>query len=274
MERAKRLRNDRLRNVWVVVSCVAVAGWGAYAAAQSAFDPAKAKAICQQISDQVSQIRSQLTSPPDLLARDLRQLEGHADHLRRGLEEGNDEMTTAGVEKRMVDLALGANEQAKAASLSPAQLQPFAALEASVVKLEEAYGVDVAAPAPKPPPPTVAAADPCKQKVQLTGIEFALDSDLLTPSSDATLKTAIEKLKKCEAIAVKVDGYTDSTGPAKFNLQLSQKRADAVKAYLVTNGISASRLTAKGDGEADPIASNATMAGRAENRRVELTPST
>jgi outer membrane protein OmpA-like peptidoglycan-associated protein len=270
MERAKRLRN-----LWVVVSCVAVAGYGAFAAAQTAFNPAKAIALSLQISDQVSQIRSQLTSPPDLLAHDLRELEGHADHLRRGLADGNDqEITTAGVEKAIVGLALGANEQAKAASLSPAQLQSFAALEASVVKLEEAYGVDVAAPAPKPPPPTVAAADPCKQKVQLTGIEFATDSDVLTSASDATLKTAIDKLKKCEAIAVKVDGYTDSTGPAKFNLQLSQKRADAVKAYLVQNGIAASRLSAKGDGEADPIASNATMAGRAENRRVELTPAT
>jgi outer membrane protein OmpA-like peptidoglycan-associated protein len=269
MERAKRLQS-----LWVVVSCVVVAGYGVVAAAQSAFDPAKGIAVTQQISDQVSQIRSQLTSPPDLLAHDLRELEGHADHLRHGLEGGNEEITTAGVEKRIVDLALGANEQAKAAGLSPELLQSFAGLEASVVKLEEVYGVDVAAPAPKPPAPTVAAADPCKQKVRLTGIEFAFDSDVLTSASDATLKTAIDKLKKCEAIAVNIDGYTDSTGPAKFNLQLSQKRADAVKAYLVQNGISASRLSTKGDGEADPIASNATMAGRAENRRVELTPST
>ena len=119
----------------------------------------------------------------------------------------------------------------------------------------------------------IAEADPCKEKVRLTGIEFAFDSDALTPASDATLKLAADKLKKCAAIAVKIDGYTDSTGPAKFNQELSQKRADAVKAYLVQNGIAASRLTTQGDGEADPIASNATIAGRAENRRVELTPS-
>ena len=143
-------RSKSLRSSLVVVLSAAVGGYGVVAAAQTAFNPAKAIALSLQISDQVSQIRSQLTSPPDLLARDLRELEGHADHLRHGLEGGNDEMTTAGVEKRIVGLALGANEQAKAASLSPAQLQAFAALEASVVKLEEAYGVDVAAPAPKP----------------------------------------------------------------------------------------------------------------------------
>ena len=267
MERAKRLQHG-----WVLVACLGVAGYAAVAVAQAAFDPAKAIAITQTISDQVAQIRSQLTSPPDALARDLRELEGHADHLRHGLEGGNAEVTTAGVEKRITDLALGANEQAKAASLSPDLLKSFAALEASVVSLEVAYGVDVATPAPKPPAPVIAKADPCKEKVRLSGVEFAFDSDALTSSSDATLKLAADKLKKCEAIAVKIDGYTDSTGTARFNQELSQKRADAVKAYLIQNGIAASRLSAKGDGEADPIAPNTTIAGRAENRRVELTP--
>ena len=264
MERAKRLV------VWIV--CVGVVGYGVVAAAQAAFDPAKASAIAQKISDQVSEIRLRLTSPPEALARDLSELQGHADHLRRGLEDGNAEVTTAGVEKRITDLGLGANEQAKAALLSPPLLESFDALEKSVVALEIAYGVDVAAPAPKPPAPMIANADPCKEKVRLTGVEFAFDSDALTPSSDATLKLAADKLKKCAAIAVTIDGYTDSTGAAKFNQELSQKRADAVKAYLIQNGIAASRLSAKGEGEADPIAPNSTIAGRAENRRVELTP--
>jgi len=134
--------------------------------------------------------------------------------------------------------------------------------------------VDVASPAPKPPAPTVVQADPCKEKVRLLGVEFASDSDAIAPASADTLKLAIEKLKRCEAISVNIDGYTDSTGPAKYNQELSQKRADAVKAYLIQNGIGASRLSAKGDGETDPIASNGTIAGRAENRRVELSPST
>jgi len=257
-----------------LVVCAVIAGYGAVAAGQTAFDSAKAIAASKQIGDQVGQIRDQLSSPPDALAHDLRELEGHADHLHRGLSDGLGEIPTAGVEKRIVDLALAANEQAKAANLPPAQLQAFAAVQTSVIALESAYGVDVAAPAPKPPAPTVAKADPCKEKVRLTGVEFAFDSDALTPASDTTLKLAADKLKKCEAIAVKIDGYTDSTGPAKFNLQLSLKRADAVKAYLVQNGIAASRLSTSGEGEGDPIASNETIAGRAENRRVELTPAT
>jgi outer membrane protein OmpA-like peptidoglycan-associated protein len=138
--------------------------------------------------------------------------------------------------------------------LSPALLESFDALEKSVVALEVAYGVDVAAPAPKPPAPAIARADPCKEKVRLTGVEFAFDSDALTPASDATLKLATDKLKKCAAIAVKIDGYTDSTGAAKFNQELSQKRADAVKAYLVANGIAASRLSATGRRRGGPIA--------------------
>jgi len=254
---------------------VAFAAYAAVAVAQAAFDKAKAIALTDQISTQLGQVRDQLTSPPDALATDLRELEGHSTHLRHGLEEGNAEITTVGVVKRMVDLALGVNEQAKAAGVSAPVQKELASVQANMLALEAVYGVDVATPPPqptRPPAPPVAKADPCKEKVRLTGVEFAFDSDALTPASDDTLKLAADKLKKCDNIAVKIDGYTDSTGPARFNLELSQKRADAVKAYLVSNGIAAARLTTKGYGQADPIASNATKAGRADNRRVELSP--
>jgi len=260
------------RRISVLASAIACLALAAYAVGQVAFDRSKAEAAAKAVSAQVKQIRAQLASPPAQLGEDLRLLEGHADHLHSGLESGLDEDTTAPVLKRVVDLTLGVNEQAQTASLAAGDKQSLAALQKDVLALEALYGIDVASPAPKPPPPTVAKADPCKEKVQLTGIEFAFDSEALTPASDATLKLAADKLKKCEKIAVTIDGYTDSTGPARFNQQLSQKRADAVKAYLVTSGITAARLTAKGDGEADPIATNATIAGRAANRRVELTP--
>ena len=67
-----------------------------------------------------------------------------------------------------------------------------------------------------------------------------------------------------------VEGHTDSTGSAKTNERLSAARANAVKDYLVKNGVDASRLDAKGYGPSQPIDTNDTRAGRANNRRVEI----
>ena len=69
---------------------------------------------------------------------------------------------------------------------------------------------------------------------------------------------------------LEIIGHTDSTGPEAYNQGLSERRAKSVQDYLVSKGIRASRLTAKGYGESMPVASNDTEAGRAENRRVEL----
>jgi outer membrane protein OmpA-like peptidoglycan-associated protein len=69
---------------------------------------------------------------------------------------------------------------------------------------------------------------------------------------------------------VSIDGHTDNVGVSVANLELSQKRADAVKAYLVNKGISAMRLTATGYGDSQPIADNKTKDGKAKNRRVDF----
>jgi OOP family OmpA-OmpF porin len=71
-------------------------------------------------------------------------------------------------------------------------------------------------------------------------------------------------------IKVEVQGHTDSVGNDRFNLKLSQKRAESVKAYLVKQGVSADRMVPKGYGENVPIADNRTKDGRAQNRRVEF----
>ena len=71
-------------------------------------------------------------------------------------------------------------------------------------------------------------------------------------------------------VKVEIRGYTDSVGSWELNLKLSQRRADSVRTYLVNSGIQDERFLAKGYGEADPIASNKTAGGRAENRRIEF----
>ncbi len=71
-------------------------------------------------------------------------------------------------------------------------------------------------------------------------------------------------------VKVEIRGYTDSVGGWELNQTLSQRRANSVKKYLVNSGIQGERLLAKGYGEADPIASNKSAGGRAENRRIEF----
>lgn len=81
----------------------------------------------------------------------------------------------------------------------------------------------------------------------------------------------VEYLKEYPETMVKIEGHTDSKGSADYNAQLSQRRAEAVRNFLVNNGISPERITAQGMGEDYPIATNSTAAGRLQNRRVEVT---
>lgn len=101
-------------------------------------------------------------------------------------------------------------------------------------------------------------------------ILFQKGSDQLVPASHKALDEVVKILQQQPALRLSIDGYTDNTGQAATNLQLSQKRAHAVKQYLMSKGIAASRLTAAGHGTANPIADNNTEQGRIKNRRVEL----
>jgi outer membrane protein OmpA-like peptidoglycan-associated protein len=103
------------------------------------------------------------------------------------------------------------------------------------------------------------------------GVTFETGSSTLSARSDAELLQVAAVLAKSPALTVTVAGYTDNTGPLWLNQELSLQRARVAVAYLVGHGVAASRLTAKGYGPSDPIATNATAAGRAENRRIELT---
>jgi len=111
---------------------------------------------------------------------------------------------------------------------------------------------------------------PIEKQFILKGVHFESGSAALTPDSYPILDEVVRSLLAYPEVRVEIRGYTDSVGSASYNLNLSQRRADSVKQYLVNAGIDPSRLIAKGYGEADPVASNATPAGRAENRRIEF----
>jgi outer membrane protein OmpA-like peptidoglycan-associated protein len=104
----------------------------------------------------------------------------------------------------------------------------------------------------------------------LEGVNFKSGSAELTPESTAVLDEVADSLKAWPEVRVEVGGYTDSSGPAELNRDLSQQRAGSVRQYLIDQGVEASRVTAVGYGEDRPIADNSTREGRAANRRVEL----
>ncbi len=99
---------------------------------------------------------------------------------------------------------------------------------------------------------------------------FTSGSVKVTPASTKPLDEVIEILKKYPNANIEVEGHTDNVGSAKINKTLSQKRADAIKAYIVKKGVTEERIKATGFGSEQPIADNKTTKGKAENRRVEI----
>jgi OOP family OmpA-OmpF porin len=111
---------------------------------------------------------------------------------------------------------------------------------------------------------------PLKGSIVLEGVTFEYNSAMLTADSRNTLATLAAALVKYPRLRVELQGHTDSVGGDAYNLALSRRRVEAVRAYLVDHGVPAARLVAKGYGEAQPIDDNNTDAGRARNRRVVL----
>ena len=101
-------------------------------------------------------------------------------------------------------------------------------------------------------------------------VNFAFDSSNLTPAAKDNLDKLAQILKNNLDTNINIYGHTDSKGTDAYNLSLSERRAAAVRSYLISQGVSSTRMLTMGIGEKEPVASNDTEAGRAENRRVEF----
>lgn len=183
---------------------------------------------------------------------------------------------------RFLDYMVGIGFQFAFGAARPAEAPPKAAAPPSPP------------PAPPPPPPpkdsdgdgvldpsdqcpdtprgTAVDAVGCPRKgsITLQGVTFEFNSATLTAASRPVLDDVAADLKKYPRLRVELQGHTDSVGADAYNLRLSQKRADAVREYLVSQGVGADQLAAKGYGETQPTADNTSEAGRAENRRVVM----
>lgn len=101
-------------------------------------------------------------------------------------------------------------------------------------------------------------------------IDFEVASDVLLPASIPTLEQVVQVLRQAPQLSVKIEGHTDSQGEAKANRVLSERRAQAVVAWLGQHGVSRERMSAAGFGPDKPLATNETAEGRAQNRRVAI----
>jgi len=102
------------------------------------------------------------------------------------------------------------------------------------------------------------------------GVLFRSGESMLLPMAQSKLSQVVDALSTMEERNLVVEGFTDSQGSDQYNLGLAQRRADAVRTYMVSRGYPSGRVLASGIGEGRPIADNATAEGRANNRRVEI----
>lgn len=106
--------------------------------------------------------------------------------------------------------------------------------------------------------------------ISLSDILFDVNKATLKPGAEANIRRIAAVLQQYPEHQIAVEGHTDATGPDDYNLRLSEQRAAAVREALVRGGVDAGRITSKGLGETQPVATNDTPAGRQQNRRVEV----
>ena len=164
---------------------------------------------------------------------------------------------------------------ATAAATCDGAIKPAAPTPASAPVAAPAPG---AAPAVTPPSPTASApvAPPAPPPAIASKVTFAADAffdfdkSVVKAEGKAKLDDLVGKVKDINLEVVIAVGHTDSVGSDAYNQKLSTRRAEAVKAYLVSKGIEKNRVYTEGKGEKQPVADNKTAEGRAKNRRVEI----
>jgi OOP family OmpA-OmpF porin len=129
--------------------------------------------------------------------------------------------------------------------------------------------------APTTPAAPAAAAKPAPSSVRQTVVIqadalFDFDKSVVRPDGKKSIDDALAKMRGVDVEMVIATGHTDSIGTDAYNQKLSERRAAAVKAYLVSKGIPASKITTIGKGESQPVATNKTAEGRQKNRRVDI----
>jgi OOP family OmpA-OmpF porin len=130
------------------------------------------------------------------------------------------------------------------------------------VPVAPAVAQPAAAPTPSPTSP--------RHIETLTGPSFEFGKAELTREGRRHADRVVQVMREDPTLRISVEGHTDAVGTHEFNMHLSKWRADAVRAYLVSQGIHADRITTQGFAETRPIATNKTAAGHAQNRRVEI----
>jgi len=127
-----------------------------------------------------------------------------------------------------------------------------------------------AAPAPAPAPAAAPQPAVATKVTYAADAFFDFDKSVLKPEGKAKLDDLVSKVKGINLEVVIAVGHTDAVGPDAYNQKLSVKRAETVKAYLVSKGIEKNRVYTEGKGEKQPVADNKTKEGQAKNRRVEI----
>jgi OOP family OmpA-OmpF porin len=127
------------------------------------------------------------------------------------------------------------------------------------------------APAPKPEAKPEAKPKPVAEKVTFAAdVLFDFDKSVVKPEGRSKLDDLANKVKSINLEVVIAIGHADAIGSDEYNQKLSVRRAEAVKAYLITKGVETNRIYTEGKGEKQPVASNKTKEGRAKNRRTEI----